>query len=322
MILVLGYEDYEQGTDPVISWLLHYQVPFMKVSLTDLLNHRVRYVVDLPNRDVLIDGLSVKNLVTTIWHRRFVGAANRLVYPSGPHTDQLTFEVRTEVRDLVDYLELLFRDKTWLTPFHRIKVNKLELLDMASSCGLRVPHTQVLNNRRDLRAFYRQLNGQLISKPIADVRKSYQHEGCTSVVLTTAIDEERIAALPATFFPSLFQEKIDIDLEIRVFYLDGRFFATAILNSAQRSIDKKLDGTAAHVHHVPYRLPTALAESLDTLMRTIGLNTGSLDLIRTVQGEYVFIEVNPVGQYLGESTLCNYALEKEIADWLIKQEAA
>jgi hypothetical protein len=322
MILVLSYEDYEQGTDPVISWLLHYQVPFVKVSLADLLNQRVRYVVDLPNRDVLIEGLSVKNLVTTIWHRRFVGAANRLVYPAGPHTDQLTFEVRTEIRDLVEYLELLFRDKTWLTPFHHLKVNKLELLDVASRCGLRVPHTRVLNNRRDLRDFYLQLDGQLISKPIADVRQSYQQEGCTSVVLTTAIDEERIAALPPRFFPSLFQEKVAIDFEIRAFYLDGEFFATAILNSAQRSVDKKLDGTAAHVHHVPYRLPRALTEALHTLMRTIGLNTGAIDLIRTVQGEYVFIEVNPGGQYLAESTFCNYALEKEIAHWLIKQEAA
>ena len=195
MILVLSYDTYEQGTDPVISWLLHYQVPFIKVSLADLLYGKVRYYVDLPNRDVVIDGLSVKQAITTIWHRRFAGAANRLDFPAGSYQDQLAFEVRTEITDLLGYLELLFRDKKWLTAFQQIKVNKLELLDVASRCGLRVPHTQVLNNRHDLLAFYHQLDAQLISKPIADVRGSYPHEDCTYVMLTNCIDEARIAAV-------------------------------------------------------------------------------------------------------------------------------
>ncbi len=321
MILVLSYDTYEQGTDPVISWLLHYQVPFIKVSLADLLYGKVRYYVDLPNRDVVIDGLSVKQAVTTIWHRRFAGAANRLDFPAGPYQDQLAFEVRTEITDLLGYLEMLFHDKKWLTAFQQIKVNKLELLDVASRCGLRVPHTRVLNNRHDLLAFYHQLDAQLISKPIADVRGSYQHEDCTYVMLTNCIDEARIAALPEHFFPSLFQEKVAVDFEIRVFYLDGRFFATAMLTgSAERSVDKKLDSTARHTHYVPYQVPPAVEKRLDLLMRTIGLNTGSIDLLRTADGEHVFIEVNPVGQYLAESTFCNYAIEQEIAQWLINSD--
>jgi hypothetical protein len=321
MILVLSYDSYEQGTDPVIHWLLHYQVPFVKVSLNDLLYNKVSYYVDLKNRDVVINGLSVKHAVSTIWHRRFLGSANKLDYPSGPHTDQLNFEIRTEICDLVGYLELLFQDKKWLTAFHKIKVNKLELLDVASSCGLRVPHTLVINNRHDLHNFYHQLDGQLISKPIADVRNAYQQEGSTFVILTNSIDEAHIAALPEYFFPSLFQEKVIVDFEIRVFYLDGRFFATAMLSSnPERSVDKKLDSTADYTHYVPYQLPPVTEQRLDTFMRAIGLNTGSIDLLKTPAGEYVFIEVNPVGQYLAESTFCNYSLEKEIAEWLINTE--
>lgn len=319
MILILGYDSYEQGTDPVISWLLHYQVPFVKVSLHDLLYRRVPYFVDLENRDVVIDGLSVKHAVTTIWHRRFLGGVDRLEYPAGPDSDQLNFEVRTEIRDLVAYLELLFRDKRWLTPLHKSKANKLELLDAAARCGLRVPHTRVLNNRRDLLAYYHQLDGQLISKPIADVRNAYQRQEHTYVILTNTIDEARIAGLPEYFFPSLFQERVAVACEIRVFYLDGRFFSTTTLTSRpERSVDKKLDSTAEHVHYVPYQVPRAVEQRLHALMQAIGLNIGSIDLLRTPEGEYVFLEINPVGQYLAESTFCNYALEKEIADWLIQ----
>lgn len=317
MILILGYDAYEQGTDPVITWLLHYGVPFVKVSLTDLLYHKVGYYVDVENRDVVLNGQSLKHTISTIWHRRFLGAAAGLTYPAGPHTEQLTFEVRTEVRDLVDYLHVLLKEKTWLTAFDKLKVNKLELLDVARQCGLRVPQTRVINNRRDASQFYHQLGGQVVSKPIADVRSSYQQDDCTYVVLTNSLDAARLAALPEYFFPTLFQERVVIDFEIRVFYLAGRFFATAMLtNRTERSVDKKLDNATAHAHYVPYQLPAALEQQLDALMRTIGLNTGSFDLLKTPQGEYVFLEVNPVGQYLAESNRCNYGLEREIAQWL------
>ncbi|GGF03799.1 hypothetical protein [Hymenobacter cavernae] len=324
MILVLSYDAYEQGTDPVISWLLHYEVPFVKVSLHDLINHRASYHIDLKNRDVVINGLSVRDTITTIWHRRFLGAGRTLSFPVGSHAEQLGFEIRTELQDLVSYLELLFRDKTWLTAFHQIKINKLELLDVASQCGLRVPHTQIINNRHDLLAFYLLLDGQLISKPIADVRGSYCHDdGSTYVLLTTTIDAARIAALPEHFFPSLFQEKVAVEFEIRVFYLDGRFFPTAMLLSGpERHIDKKLDSASERVHYVPYQLPPEIEEQLTRLMHSIGLNTGSIDLLKTLGGEYVFIEVNPVGQYLAESVFCHYALDKEIAEWLINHEPA
>ncbi|MBT9395463.1 hypothetical protein KLP40_20025 [Hymenobacter sp. NST-14] len=323
MILVLGYDSYEQGTDPVLSWLLHYQVPFLKVSLHDLIASRVDYYIDVKNRDVVINGHSIRDSVTTIWHRRFMGAANKLTLPANAHQEQLNFEIRTEIRDLVDYLELLFQDKVWLTSFHKSTVNKLEVLDVASRCGLRVPHTRILNNHSDLTAFYHQLEGQLITKPIADVRGSYALPDATAVVLTTSINEAHLATLPPRFFPSLFQEKVEVEIEIRVFYLDGRFFSTALLlDGTERQVDKKLDSTSARAHYVPYQLPVATEQQLTQLMRTMGLNTGSIDLLKTPADEYVFLEVNPAGQYLAESAFCHYALEKEIAEWLINQQPA
>ena len=53
-------------------------------------------------------------------------------------------------------------------------------------------------------------------------------------------------------------------------------------------------------------------------MNKLSLNTGSLDIIKTVDGEFTFIEVNPVGQFMAPSNRCNFDLEKLIAKWLIK----
>jgi len=46
------------------------------------------------------------------------------------------------------------------------------------------------------------------------------------------------------------------------------------------------------------------------------LNSGSIDILVTPNNEYVFLEVNPVGQFGMVSQPCNYYLEKRIAERL------
>jgi hypothetical protein len=49
------------------------------------------------------------------------------------------------------------------------------------------------------------------------------------------------------------------------------------------------------------------------------MNTGSIDLILTPNGEYFFLEINPMGQYDWLSKNCNYYIEKDIAEMLINK---
>ncbi|MDM1050110.1 hypothetical protein [Sphingobacterium hotanense] len=48
-------------------------------------------------------------------------------------------------------------------------------------------------------------------------------------------------------------------------------------------------------------------------MKGLGFNTGSIDLILTPDGDYVFLEINPEGQFGMVSHPCNYFLEREMA---------
>lgn len=50
-------------------------------------------------------------------------------------------------------------------------------------------------------------------------------------------------------------------------------------------------------------------------MSRLDLNCGSFDFIKN-KDQYYFLEINPVGQFLGLSKICNYSLEKEIAEYL------
>ncbi|MEM9261789.1 MAG: grasp-with-spasm system ATP-grasp peptide maturase, partial [Bacteroidota bacterium] len=61
-------------------------------------------------------------------------------------------------------------------------------------------------------------------------------------------------------------------------------------------------------------------EKLELLMRKLELNTGSIDLMVSEEGEYYFLEVNPGGQFSAPSERANFNLEKRVAETLIEQD--
>ena len=79
-----------------------------------------------------------------------------------------------------------------------------------------------------------------------------------------------------------------------------------------RNYDNKMPN-----RNVPYNLSQNVELKLIKFMNRIGLNSGSIDLILTPDDEYIFLEVNPVGQFGMVSYPCNYFLEREIAAILI-----
>jgi len=56
----------------------------------------------------------------------------------------------------------------------------------------------------------------------------------------------------------------------------------------------ELDAELRRQHDLPVRVQ----EKLLQLMRALGLEYGAIDMRRTPDGEYVFFEVNPAGQFL------------------------
>lgn len=71
---------------------------------------------------------------------------------------------------------------------------------------------------------------------------------------------------------------------------------------------------------IPFELPEEIKKRTDHLMKTIGLNSGSIDMILTPDNEFYFLEVNPVGQFGMTSIPCNYKLEEIIASKLITED--
>ncbi len=54
-------------------------------------------------------------------------------------------------------------------------------------------------------------------------------------------------------------------------------------------------------------------------MQKLNLDIGSIDMIYSINKEFIFLEVNPVGIFQNISALCNYNIHKIIAQKLINE---
>lgn len=321
MIAILSYRGFEQGTNPIVDWLLYYKANFVKIAIEDVFNPELPVVVDINKNSILINNKDITSQVTTICYRRLFSSLSK-EFDHIPFKNQIRYEVTDEINTLAETVFNIFKDCNWLPKPNMVGVNKLNILMQAIKCGLKVPKSQVINNKKQLLSFFHSCSNGIITKPIEGSGYFIDGENTYSSY-TTFLDEETIKSFPDKFIPSLFQESIKRSYEVRVFYLDGKFYSVAALvSNTEAQVDIKQSFESEYIHWVPYNLPKKLEDKLDKFMRYIDLNTGSMDIIRIETGEYIFIEVNPVGQYGAPSYSGNYYLEKKIAEWLIMKDRA
>ena len=63
-------------------------------------------------------------------------------------------------------------------------------------------------------------------------------------------------------------------------------------------------------------LPPEIETALKTMLTQYGLRFGAFDMIVTPDGEYVFLELNPNGQWLWIETITGAPMSRAIADLL------
>ena len=125
--------------------------------------------------------------------------------------------------------------------------------------------------------------------------------------------------LPAVFGLSFCQTEIEKLFDIRVFYLAGHCYSMAILSQELEttSVDFRKYNFDNPNRSVPYVLPQEICLKIIMLMNELELVSASVDLILNKQREYIFLEVNPVGQFGMVEFPCNYGLNELIARYLI-----
>jgi ATP-GRASP peptide maturase of grasp-with-spasm system len=322
MILIVSTE-YDYSTNDVIDWLLYYKRDCLRINSEDciyVLN--TRFISDKVDFDFSFkDSVISLSDIKSFWYRRgrininSLNVENRIL-DKDLLKDILSHMYNEEEKTLHDFLISQLETKNSLGSYFGANANKLTSLYIAQKVGLKIPNTIISSTKKDLLNFYDK-NNSIISKGIQDIisfavnDKGYSNK--TEIVCRNDIEE-----MNDNFFPSLLQMNVKKRYELRVFYLRGVFYSMSIFsqNDEQTKVDFRDYNIERPNRTVPYKLPKDIEDKLSLFMSRMELDTGSIDIIVTPDMEYVFLEVNPVGQYGMTSLPCNYYLDEKIAKCL------
>ncbi len=202
-----------------------------------------------------------------------------------------------------------------------VENNKLVNLSIAKEIGFTVPNTLVTNSKTELRKFYDKHRPLIFKDLRSPVLIHTRHKTLHSTGVKQ-LEEEMIEELAEEFAPVFLQQYIEKEYEIRAFVVTDQIYPMAIFsqNDEQTKVDFRNYNKQKPNRCVPVKLPEEIEAQILGFMQRIRLNTGSIDLIRTPQGEYYFLEVNPMGQFHWVSQNCNYQIEKAIAKLLCDEK--
>jgi ATP-grasp ribosomal peptide maturase len=177
---------------------------------------------------------------------------------------------------------------------YRASAHKPGQLVTATTAGLRVPRSFLGNDLAAARRWGESVGGSLACKPIAAA--SLTLPGAPPMMIPTrrieVADLDGSLELTAHYL----QEWVPKDYEVRLTVVGRRFFPVAIhARSDKARADWRSD--YASLDYEPVAIPEDVARGVLRFMNFYQLNYGAFDFAVRPDGEWVFYECNPAGQW-------------------------
>jgi glutathione synthase/RimK-type ligase-like ATP-grasp enzyme len=168
--------------------------------------------------------------------------------------------------------------------------DKPRQLAVAAKLGLAVPRSLVTNDPAAAREFIRERpEGETIHKNVASAASIWRPTGVARL-------RDRELFPTVRHLPLLFQERIPAEADVRVTVVGRRIFAAEIGYDENPALDWRVDFDRTLMRVV--KLPRDIEAKLRRFVGELGLVYAAIDLRRRPDGEHVFLEVNPSGQWL------------------------
>jgi glutathione synthase/RimK-type ligase-like ATP-grasp enzyme len=183
-------------------------------------------------------------------------------------------------------------------------------LAMAQKVGLEIPLTLMTNDAEEARAFWRRHEGEVIYKQFIAFPDAWRET-------RRLRPEDETQADAIAHAPVIFQKHVPAVADLRVTAVGGVLYAAAAdARSARYPQDVRMNFDVKYQAH---ELPPETAAKLHELMGRLGLTYGAIDLRLTPEGRYVFLEVNPAGQFLYIEQATDQPIAAALAHVLLKQ---
>ncbi|MFI6176463.1 MvdC/MvdD family ATP grasp protein [Nonomuraea sp. NPDC051191] len=214
-------------------------------------------------------------------------------------------------------------DARWLParqPVLRRAHNKLVHLALARRLGFDVPRTVVTNDPSELVPAYENAGGRLIAKAMEHT--NFAIDGGAHAVYTTVVNRRSLGGRGRMVHePVILQPYVPKAVELRATVVGRQVFTAEIASQdSPRTRDDWRHYDFARARHSVHRLPGDVARRCVDLVAALGVSFGAIDLILTPDGQYVFLEINPNGQWAWIEDLTGLPISDAIADWLTAGE--
>jgi len=208
----------------------------------------------------------------------------------------------------------------WLNPLRKSykAENKYLQMQLANEIGFNLPDTTVSNNRDWLKDFCLNHSNNVVLKLMS--QEFYKTEEGFKGLYVNKIncnDLEEFKQYDEN--PIVLQEYIDKLYEVRYTVVGEEHLVCKI--ESQKSKIANIDWRRYDIANTPHSIiepPEKIKEMVNIFMKKLQIEYGALDFIVSKNGEWFFLEVNSMGQWLWIEELSGLNISGAIINWIKK----
>ncbi|MBV5264315.1 MvdC/MvdD family ATP grasp protein [Pinisolibacter aquiterrae] len=210
-------------------------------------------------------------------------------------------------------------DAFWVNHPDRIRIaeSKPLQLTLARRLGFAIPRTLFTNDPEALAALWEACDGRIVYKSMT---QGVLGQSLQQSVYTNRVGADHLARADLLRnAPGLFQEEVAKAADLRITVIGDRLFPVEI--RSQTDPDARVDwrrGEVPRMDHVAVTLPKPIETACLALNRALGLHYSAIDMVVTPDGDHVFLEINPSGQFGWIESVTGLPLIATLADLLIE----
>ena len=229
-------------------------------------------------------------------------------------------------RELEETLRSIWRmipESNWLNHPERIWLanNKVKQLILAGEVGFRIPDTLVSSHAQKVSEFVGRHRNDAISKPVK--HGFFYSDNAANLIFTDVITAEEIAQLESCsqIVPAIVQPRLEKKVDLRITLVGESVFPVAIYS--QEHVETSTDwrtwdlSEGIGLKHESFDLPKDISDRCLALNKKLGLNFSCIDMVLTTSDEFIFLELNPNGQWAWIESLVGFEIRDAIIDQLM-----
>ena len=210
------------------------------------------------------------------------------------------------------------KDAKWLNSLAKSyqAENKYLQLDIASEIGFKVPPYIVSNKKLDIINFSEEHKSVVLKPQNQEFYRDPSDNSFKGMYVNKISAQDLVDFAQEGENPIFVQSYIEKEYEVRYTVVSQNHHVCRI--DSQKSSRANIDWRRYDVPntpHYPIDPPQEIKNKVDTLMSTLGLNFGALDFIVSPSGEWYFLEINTMGQWLWIEDLTGMDISGSIVDF-------